>query len=91
MAGELSRGASPRLGMATGKSPSGDGPPSPPPRGEIFPAPAPVKCRGEHFLTVPVPARGIIPAGSPHSQTISEKYIGVDIRRKCRSMTPTKK
>jgi hypothetical protein len=59
------RHATAQLGMAMGNSPSGNGSPSPSPRVEIFPAPVPVNSVGEKFCPTPVPARGIIPAGSP--------------------------
>jgi hypothetical protein len=53
------------LGMATGNSPSGVDSPSPPSRGEKFPAPVPARAHEDGFLTIPVPAWGIIPVGTP--------------------------
>jgi hypothetical protein len=61
-----------RLGMAMGNSPSGNDPPSPPLRGTEFPAPVPASANEERFSPIPVPARGIIPAGSPSPQNLSD-------------------
>jgi hypothetical protein len=54
-----------RVGMATGKSPSGIDPPSPSPRGGKFPGPVPVRTRGESFFPSPSPRGDKSPWGSP--------------------------
>jgi hypothetical protein len=51
--------------MATGNSPPGIDRPSPSPRGQIFPAPAPAKTDGGQFDTAPVPVGDYIPDGVP--------------------------
>jgi hypothetical protein len=64
------------VGMATGNSPSGNGLPSPSPRGGKFPAPVPANARGERFLPIPVPERGIFPAGSLFPEHANAKSTG---------------
>jgi hypothetical protein len=59
--------------MATGNSPSGNGFPSPSPRGGKFPAPVPANARGERFLPIPIPERGIFLTGSPFPEHANAK------------------
>jgi hypothetical protein len=53
------------VGMATGIFPSGNGSPSPSPRGEKFSVPVPANAHVGAFSPIPISVREFIPLGNP--------------------------